>query len=197
VRRKAAIVDQQGRAVRVLRGGGGSGEAAERRACAAIPWEGEDGKPCVVEHEVEMGTKGQVRVEGVGLGRGGGRQERCERSAARVVSGWMRDRVGRAHGCGGWKNVGGGGMGVTTAVGNGLGRRGRHRLFPSDPLFHRIYVRAHAKSSVQDRTYLRLNQPIRRVVLGPHQANVGDLIALRVAPPRQSSAASPWCERHG
>ena len=172
-------------------GRGPSGARAQRSRVG-----GGDGKPCVVEREVEMGTKIQVRVDGVGLGRGGGRQAGWK-SAVRVVSGWMRDRVGRAHGCGGWKNVGGGGMGVTTAVGNGLGRRGRHRLFPSDPLFHRIYVRAHAKSSVQDRTYLRLNQPIRRVVLGPHQANVGDLIALRVAPPRQSSAASPWCERHG
>jgi len=29
----------------------------------------------------------------------------------------MRDRVGRAYWCGGWKNVGGGGMGVPKAVG--------------------------------------------------------------------------------
>jgi len=33
-----------------------------------------------------MGTKGQVRVDGVVLGRGGGLQAGCERSAARVVS---------------------------------------------------------------------------------------------------------------
>jgi len=93
-------------------GRGPSGARAQRSRVG-----GGDGKPCVVEHEVEMGTKIQVRVDGVGLGRGGGRQAGWK-SAVRVVSGWMRDRVGRAHGCGGWKNVGGGGMGVTTAVGN-------------------------------------------------------------------------------
>ena len=93
-------------------GRGPSGARAQRSRVG-----GGDGKPCVVEHGVEMGTKIQVRVDGVGLGRGGGRQAGWK-SAVRVVSGWMRDRVGRAHGCGGWKNVGGGGMGVTTAVGN-------------------------------------------------------------------------------
>jgi len=79
---------------------------------------GGDSEPSVVGHEVEMGTIKQVRVDGVGMGRGGGGQAGCERSAASMVSEWMRDRVGRAHGFGGWKNVGGGGMGVTTAFRN-------------------------------------------------------------------------------
>ena len=35
-----------------------------------------------------------------------------------VAAGRRRGRVGRAHGRSGWKEVGGGGMWVTTAVGN-------------------------------------------------------------------------------
>ena len=94
-------------------GTGPSGARAQRSRVG-----GGDGEACVVMHVVEMGTKRQVRVDGVWLGRAGGGQAGCERSGARVVSGWIRDRVGRAHGCGGWKNVGGGGMGVKTVVGN-------------------------------------------------------------------------------
>ena len=62
-------------------GRGPSGARAQRSRVG-----GGDGEPCVLGHEMEMGRKKQVRVDGVGLEMGGGQSGRMRTERSLPVS---------------------------------------------------------------------------------------------------------------